>query len=272
MLIGYNCPRPTRENYDDFVSKLKEGLMGLNIKGLSLMVYGSYVRNDCDFGRSDIDGVLILSDNVVLNKANLASCSVVFSKALGGNNVPIQIGISDLTTMTDGRFNSYNQTFEDYFKQEGTILLGLDYRREFRFSMPTHPEQSPLTFNLRKCRQGLLMSQRDLETDYESFLRKFNKSLDAISRGSKQILHMADGRLTHNRFSALERISQVFPDLDTRLLKELKNLYQHPEELDELYRDTDKTLDVWNRGLTFFEEMIKTYVERFPLEVSDKQP
>ena len=44
MILGYNQARPTAENYHDFQSKLVSGLKNLDIEGLSLMFYGSFVR------------------------------------------------------------------------------------------------------------------------------------------------------------------------------------------------------------------------------------
>ncbi len=266
MLLGYNQPRPKEENYSDFMNKLVAGLKGLTIDGISLMIYGSYSRGEMDIGRSDIDGVMIFEEDVVIDKNHLTLCSKVLAEALRGNHVPFQVTVSDLRTMQDGRFNCYNVSFKDYFSEEGIVLVGSDYRVQFVYEMPSHPEQMTLAFNLRKSRQGLLFAEYDRENDYEQFLRKFGKSLDAVSRGSKQVLHMVDGVLTKNRFSALQRIPQEFPDFDTEPLARIKHLYQHPDRLDELYRKPDEVIVVWSSAVTFLEGLIREYLNRFPNE------
>ena len=155
MLLGYNQPRPTEENYADFRDKLIAGIKDLDIPGLSLMIYGSYVRGDHDVGRSDVDAVMVFPDDVVIDKKNLAQVAIVLHQALKGNNIPFQVSVSDLTTMKDARFNTYDESFKDYFFEEG-IIVGADYRKEFRYELPTMSEQTPVRFNLRKARTKLL--------------------------------------------------------------------------------------------------------------------
>lgn len=271
MLLGYNQPRPARENYLDFMRKLEKGINRADIAGLSLMIYGSFVRGEMDFGRSDIDGILIFDDDVVIDKEKLAVCSTIVAEALAQNHIPFQVTVTDKRTMRDGRFNAYNSTFENYFKEEKVLLFGPDYRPEFNFEMPFHPEQGPLTFNLRKTRQGLLFAEYEQQYDYEQFLKRFGKSLDAVSRGSKQVLYMIDGTFTKNRFSALQRINAEFPRLDVEPLAEIKKLYQHPKKLDALYRRPTEVVRVWNDSLTFLEEMIKGYLDKNPRDKQNDQ-
>jgi len=75
-------------------------------------------------------------------------------------------------------------------------------RPEFCYELPTMNEQIPVRFNLRKSRTGLLFAEHDREEDYETFLRRFTKTLDSVSRGSKQILYFSDGEMRKNRFAA----------------------------------------------------------------------
>ncbi len=264
MLLGYNRERPRREDYADFLDKLTKGLKDLDIDGLSLMIYGSYVRKEIDVGRSDIDAVMLFPEGVVIDKEHLASCAKVLSAALRGNDVPFQVTVSDMATIRDGRFNPYNPSFADYFRDERKVIVGPDYTDQFKFKMPWHPEQGPLTFNLRKCRQGLLFAEYDQKEDYEQFLKRFGKSLDAVSRGSKQVLFMADGKLRKNRFSALDRITQVFPSVDIEPLRVIQELYHHPEKLDALYRQPEELIRVWNTSVSFLETVLGVYIKNFP--------
>ena len=261
MVLGYNEQRPRKENYQDFVKRLREGFRDLGKQEVSLMFFGSYVRGDYVAGRSDIDAVLVFPDEVVINKGRLNTASVVLARSQKDNNIPFQVTVADLTTMRDGRFNSLDPNFQAYFNEEGEIIVGPDYRTQFTYSLATHSDQNALRFNLRKSRLGLLLLEYDKENDYEKLLERFNKTLDATIRASKQILAMIDGNLRKNRFSALEELSRIFPDLDINPLARIKNLYHNLGELDNLYKNLNDLTIVWNESVTFFESLVKSYLE-----------
>lgn len=260
MILGYNQPRPLKENYLDFQSKLVKGLKQLEIPELSLMIYGSFVRGDYDAGRSDIDGVLEFPDNVVIDKTNLDLCSRVLEDALSENHIPFQVSVCDRATLMDGRFNPYTSDFEDYFKDESVILVGKDIRKHMKFKSQKSGDLHSLSFNLRKSRTGLLFSRYRLKYDYEQMLREFNKTLDSVSRGSKQILHLIDGEIRKNRFSAIERIKSDFPEVDIEPLKRIKRIYEKTDELDFLYAHPEELLPLWNQALTTFEQIVRAYI------------
>ncbi len=261
MVLGFNEIRPQEKNYRDFLEKLRDGLGNLGKQGVSLMLYGSYVRGDYDAGRSDIDALLVFPDEVIIDKQKLNTASKVLAHAQRGNNIPFQVTVTDLRTMRDGRFNSFDPNFEAYFGEEGKVIVGPDYRNQFAYSVATRSDQNALRFNLRKSRLGLLLLEHDKEEDYEKLLERFNKTLDATSRASKQILAMIDGNLRKNRFSALEELSKVFPDLDTKPLRRIKSLYHNLEDLDLLYGNTEKLVVIWNESVTFFESLVKAYLD-----------
>ncbi|MBI4116869.1 nucleotidyltransferase domain-containing protein [Candidatus Pacearchaeota archaeon] len=264
MVLGYDEPRPTRKNYDSFLERLVAGLEKLNNPEICLMLYGSYVREDFVPGRSDIDGVLIFPRDVIIGKSVMRYLSKTIANAQRGNNVPIQITPTDLRTMSDGRFNSYEENFKNYFKEEGKIIFGHDYRDRFRFEPPSISEQTPLRFNLRKSRIGLLHSEYDKEKNYGKFLENLNKAMNAASRGSKQILFLMDGKLRKNRFSALDEIRNIFPQVDTKPLKRIKDIYDNPRKLDGVYKSPIQATRLFYNSVTFFEEMIKAYLDANP--------
>lgn len=196
MVLGYqNEKRPNEKNYKSFIEKLVQGLESFDKDELSLMLYGSYVRGDYNPGRSDIDAVLVFSDDVIIDKLKMNKFSKILACAEQDNNIPFQVTVCDLTTMKDGKFNSFDPNFKNYFDDEGKIIFGHDYRNEFSYSLADNSDQNALRFNLRKSRIGLLFFETDKSNNYEKLLEKFNKSLDAVSRSSKQILGMIDGNL-----------------------------------------------------------------------------
>lgn len=264
MLIGYDCKRPEKENYEKFEKKLVSGLNGLGIEGLSLMLYGSYVRKKYDIGRSDIDAVLIFPDDVVTKKRNLFASAKVLAEALRENNIPFQVSIGDPTTIRDGRFNSYMEDFEDYFSKEGKIVVGPDYRCSMKYLELKSNVMHKCSHNLRKARSGLLFSFHDLEFDYENFLRNFRGGLDSAINSTKQIAYLSDMNLRKEKFSSLEFVSMNFPDVDLRPLEIIRHMYKHPRLQDNLEKDPDKVLKLWAASLTTFEQLIREYIKKNP--------
>lgn len=266
MVLGYNKSRPTAENYHDFIDKLVRGLKDLGNGGLSLMIYGSFVRGDYTPGRSDIDAVLTFPHDVVIDKEFVHEVSVALHEALDGNNVPFQVSPLDITTMRDGTFNSFTYEFYSYFQSEGKVVVGPDYRTEMACLQTKSGEENTLSHNLRKARQALLFSEHDKQENYEKFLERFDSSLNAASRGSKQILYLIDGELRKNRFSALKELPGHFPAVNLEPLERIRDLYDNPEKLDKLYKNPDETIRVWNSAVTFFEEVIREYIRKFPCQ------
>lgn len=168
MLLGYDVERPKKKNYVDFRDRLVSGLSNVDLDGLSLMLYGSYVRGDYVPGRSDIDGVLVFPDDVVIDKEKLMECSNALEEALRENHVPIQISVTDLTTSQDGRFNSYGDDFEEYFMEEADILMGPDYRNQMTYLSAKPGVLHTSSFNLRKSRNGLFRAVYDREHDFQA--------------------------------------------------------------------------------------------------------
>ena len=127
-------------------------------------------------------------------------------------------------------------------------------------------EENSLSYNLRKIRQALLFAEHDSHVNYATYLDKFNKTLDAASRGSKQILYLVDGDIRKNRFSALNELGDVFPNLNVEPLRRIKCLYDNPEKLDRLYEHPRRVLRVQREAVTFMEEVIMAYIDEFPRE------
>lgn len=264
MILGYNTPRPRRENYQDFMDKLVEGLNELGDNGLSLMIYGSFLRGDYIPGRSDIDAVLTFPYDVVIDKEFLHEVSLILYNVLKGNNIPFQVSPLDVTTMRDGRFNSFTDDFYDYFRLEGKVIVGPDYRTEMVCLSVKTGEESTLSHNLRKIRKSLLFAEHDRQEDYEKFLEQFNATLNAVSRGSKQILYLVDGELRKNRFSALRELSKYFPTVNLEPLERIKYLYYNLDKLNQLYRNPDEMMLIYNSTSTLLEEVIREYIKCFP--------
>ena len=266
MILGYNQPRPTEKEYHNFLDRLITGLETLGNNELSLMVWGSYPRGDYNPGRSDIDAILFFPYDVVVDKEFLKECSTVLKNSLKGNELMrelFQVTPLDTGIMKDGRFNSFTNDFREYFNLEGKIILGPDYRKKIVYLNKKTGEQASISHNIRKIRQSLLFSEFDIESNYEQFLRGLNSSLNAVSRGSKQILYLADGKLRVNRFSALEELSDFFPRINIKPLEKIKDLFNNPKRLDKVYLSSQEALNLWVSSVTFLEELIKEYIKNY---------
>ena len=197
--------------------------------------------------------------------------SLILAEALHRNPVEFQVTVTDIVTMLDGRFNTFNPSFKDYFKTQSTTVVGPNNIEQFVYEMPVIPDQHELRFNLRKSRTSLLFAEHDKNNDYEVFLERFNKTLDAVSRGSKQVLGMIDGAVRLRRFDAEQELGSVFPQLNIETLTRIRHLYTHVSELDALYHRRGDVLVLWNHAVTFFESLIKAYLEKFPRNVLSSQ-
>ncbi len=260
MTFGFSKPRPTAQDYDGFIKVFSSGLEELEIDGLSLMIYGSYVRNDYVAGRSDIDGALIFPDEYVIDKENLARCSDVLKRALSKHEIPFQVSVNEIATMRDGRFNTYTAEFKDYFAREGKVFLGPDYRGKMGFEEEKSGDLHAMSFNLRKARTGLLFLEHELSKDYERVVGRFSKSLDAASRASKQVFQIMDGKVKGYRFSGLQRVKEELR-VDTSTLERIQGLYEDPGQLDLIYRNRQEMISLWNDAVTSFERIVGAFIE-----------
>lgn len=265
-MIGFNQPRPRRRNYSDFLEKITRGLKGLGEDGLGLMLHGSYVRGDYVAGRSDIDATLILPNDVVTDKKLTREIAQIVNLSLKRNNIQFQVSPQDVTTMQDGRFNAYTHEFLAYFNTEGRITVGPDYRPQMRCLESKTGEMSTLSHNLRKIRIALVFAEKNKEDDYEMYLDQFMKTLNATSRGSKQILFIADGELRKNRFSALREIPKKFPEVNLKPLEEIKYYFDNPQQLDIVYRKPREVQRLQEESVTMLEEIIRAYIRAYPIK------
>lgn len=266
---GFNTLWPTRQQYDDFLIKLQDSLKPFEKEGLTLLLFGSFMRGKGDFnaGLSDIDGVINFTDDIVTDKTRFMKVASAVNYALEGNDVPFQVNVTDSGTWRDGRFVSFNPSYKINFLEDGKIMVGMqpleEFLEQFRFELPTMNDQSELSFNLRKARQKLLLSRYDLYDNPSMAVKNFTSTLKAVTSGAKKICHMSMGKLNPSRFSSLELLPQIFPDLDTFTLGYIRKVY-NPEDLSRIYRNHAQMDSLWQESVTFLETLVKAYIEKFP--------
>jgi hypothetical protein len=268
MVWGYDGPRPVQRHYQKFLDELVDRLNLLGKQGLSLMLYGSYARGDAQYGRSDIDALIIFPQDIVIDKGMIRGVQHGIKDALLNSNPVLRDGFQvtplDKGILHDGRFTSFTPDFEPYFGLEGKVIVGPDYRPEMRYRENLNIEMATLSHRLRKARNALLFSVYDRERNYKQFLRGFYSTLCGVSRGSNQVLSLIDGRLRHAKFSPVHEVEAHFPNVDSVALRTIQELFGNLSLLDELYHEPMEVQNLWGKSITFFEELIHTYVNRFP--------
>ncbi len=228
------------------------------------MGYGSFFRDDFTPGISDIDATMIIPADVVTNKELTRHIGIVVAEALANTHVPFQLSPTDTTTIRDGRFHTYTQDFLDCFDQQGVILIPPDYRTQ----MVCLPEKSgpmhTVSHNLRQVRKALLFAIHYDRVDAEAFVGKFESTLKGVSSSARQILLLTQGTLPGDRFSLLDTLPPLFPNVDFTALQRMKHLYTHLDELDALYRRPNKILSMWEESVTFLEQLARAYIRKHP--------
>ena len=276
MVLGYDELRPTKGNYVDFINKFVVGLEKLGDNNVSFITYGNFARKSYIPGESDIDALLIFPCYVVINKEYLMELSIKLTESLNGNNIRFQASPFDIAILKEGRFNSFTTDEQDYFFSRD-ILFGPDYYSQTKFLLSKRGDLNVLSHNLRKCRQSLLFAKHDMEKDYVKFLEKFNATLHAVVWSPGRICHMINGKSIENKFSAFEEIKFHFPDLNLDPLREIKSIYYNFNKKNLLYKEGEslsldsKLMKVYNNSVTFFEELIREYIKKFPVEITSTQ-
>lgn len=265
MILGYDTKRPSTEDYLDFEEQLISEFSRSSLEGSSIMLYGSYVRKEYDAGRSDIGAVLIFSDDVIINKLKLLQCSNILSSILTKNYIPFQVSVNDLTTLKDGRFTTYGEDFEDYFRKERKIIVGPDYFNQITFMDEKSGVLHIAAFNLRKSRTDLLFSKYHQTHKPETLIKNFERGLSSALNTTKQIAYLTNGELIKNKFNSIGYISDNYPKIKLEVLAQIRYLFKNPTELDSLYLQPDSMITLWTSALNTSEELIREYIKQNPL-------
>jgi len=268
-MMKYKKYRPSKKEYDGFIEYLVEEISKKQPK-TCFYIYGSYARGDYTIGRSDIDGGIILDSDVITNKTKVMELAKIIKESLEQNRITPQINLLDRKTNQDGRFMSYTSDYTNYFKEQAKVLSGPNYIDEMHGLESKPSVLNRTAFNFRKIRNGLLYSLDNLETDDKKFVEDFEKSLDAVAGLPKNLVMMVDGKLIPDKFKSVERIKEIFPDVDYGTLEYVTYLLKNPKEIDDLFNDSQEVLRVWQEALTSFEELVKAFIDKYPLSQNTK--
>jgi len=276
LILSDKMELPTKRDYDNFVREFSEELSKRH-QDVCFYLYGSYPDGRANLGRSDIDGGLILNADFVTDKGQVRDLAEILKRYLINHKLifekrkKTQFNLLDRGTDKDGRFLSYTSDFTDWIKNIGKIISGPDYVREMKgLDFRTGPLHAA-AFNFRRIRNGLLYSSFNLSLDKgENFRESLEKSMEALASLPKKLILIQQGILYPSRPESKRKITEMLPTLDLSTLEKVDFLFNRPRQLYESISNTGVALQLYQKVLTAYEEMLKAYVEEFP-EVSEKE-
>lgn len=253
---------PNKKNYDAFLEDFVSGLNAA-VPDACFYLYGSYTTGECDFGRSDIDGGVILNSSVITPKHQVITISQILASALTRNRVPVQFNIIDRQTAQDGRFLSYTTDYTDWLKAKAKVF-GPDYVQELRGIDYKMGVLEAACFNFRKTRNLLLAALDNIQKDPEKLKKDAEKSAGIASKFPKKLICLRQGILTSNRFTAQDQVGKMFPELDLSALDRINSLQRNVPELITTISDPNRAIDLMTSSLGVVEQLVSAYLSHFP--------
>lgn len=260
---------PKRKDYESFLEGFTNRLSREH-PDCCLFLYGSITNGSCDYGRSDIDGCIILDSGVVTPKDKILSISKIFAEALKYNRVKTQFNLTDRQTNRNGKFLSYTTDYTDWFKDCADISCGPDYVLEMNGLDFKSSCLSSAAFNLRKARRSALKSLDNFATDIKEFQKSIIDSLELFAKFPKKLIWLQEENVIASRYDARIRFSEMLNDLDLSTLDEINILLGKPTELYKQIENSGGALDLLIKSLEGIELMIESYLRKFP-EPSERE-
>lgn len=253
---------PTKEDYDNFVSSFSKKISE-EFPDTCFYIYGSYSDGRCDFGRSDIDGGLILNTDFITDKLKITNIANILNDCLNKNPVKLQFNLLDRGSNKDGRFLSHTKDYVNWIKRKGEIVCGPDYIKEMRGFDFKFGEVYAAAFNFRRIRNGLLYSINE-RANTRIFLDGLEKSLEGLVNLPKKLVNIKTKKLNPNREDTLKLLKEILPDIDCHFLEEVLKLFKTPERFYQRMSDWNKSLFLYKEALTSYESILKAYCSKFP--------
>jgi len=266
---------PTRKDYDRFVKEFSSEVARKH-PNVCFYVYGSYKDGRVDYGRSDIDGGLILNVDFVTDKHQIMDLAEILKECSGSslrirNKRVAQFNLLDRGNNRDGRFLSYTTDYTNWIKSNGRIICGPDYVREINGLDFRAGVLHSAAFNFREIRNSLFESLYNLsQNESGKFEEDLEKAMGCLLSLPKKLIFLREGKIYASRSDCIERLRKMFPDLDLSTSERVDILFKQPTQLDRFLRETGKGLVFFQEVLTAYEEMAKAYINKFP-KVSDRE-
>ncbi|MBT4135666.1 hypothetical protein HOD75_02685 [archaeon] len=262
---------PVKEDYDEFLEEFSKGVRK-NFPSVCFYTYGSVETERCDYGRSDIDGGLILSDGVVSDKDCLLGLSLLLADSVPKNLVSkVHLKVLDRASNHDGRFVSFCQDFREHF-DKAYIRVGLNHLQEISLLDYKAGILDEAATHLSKIRGQLLYFTLDCENLGGSKLGRkimLEKRVGVLERVSKLPMKLVylqtdEKGVIEDRVKSKNRLGSILEDFDFGKLDKINRLLRNPRKLYGVLENDEEALGILECSVDCFEKMIQAYIDKFP--------
>jgi len=260
---------PTKKDYEGFVREFS-GALSREHPNVCFYVYGSFANGTCNYGRSDIDGGLVLDSGVVTPKIDISSIGEILAEITIRRGIKTQFNLTDRASNRDGRFLSYTSDYTDWIKQSGKIICGDDLVSEMNGLNFKSGVLYSSAFNFRKVRNNVLYASYYLQADREEFRKAAEGGLKTLCGFPKKLVWLRGEEIIASRQAARNRLAEILEGINLEAVDRANRLLDNPEQLyAEIERD-DRALELMLGSLEGIELMISDYLRQFP-EFSDRE-
>jgi hypothetical protein len=257
---------PSREDYVAFMEEFTRKL-SRELPTTCFYTYGSINNGDCNYGRSDIDGGLILDSGIITPKDKVLRLSKLFLTALNDKGIQTQFNLLDRKTCRDGRFLSYTEDYTAWLKDTAKVCCGPNYLGEMVGRDFKSGVLHSAAFNF--CGPGgvrnvLLYSLIDANKDGDEFVEKASKALEKVAKFPKKLIWLREGEIVPSRTEARKRLEKLLGDIDLTPIDRINILLNNPQRLYDELANRDRAVDVLAESLESMEQMVDSYLRHFP--------
>ncbi|MFA6023385.1 MAG: hypothetical protein WC781_04840 [Candidatus Pacearchaeota archaeon] len=257
---------PTKEDYAGFMEEFV-GKLSKELPNICFYTYGSINNGDCNYGRSDIDGGLILDSGIVTPKDKVLRLSELFSRTLNNRGIKTHFNLLDRETCKDGRFLSYTEDYTKLIKDTAKICCGPNYLEEMNGKDFKSGVLNSAAFNFcgpRGVRETLLYSLINANMSYDNFIEKVSKSLEKVSKFPKKLIWLREGEIIPSRSEARKRLEKLLEDVDLTGIDKINDLLDNPQALYWELSSKTRAINLLGESLETMEQMISSYLRHFP--------
>ena len=259
---------PTKEVYVTFKKEFANKLA--RYPDVCFFTYGSADDEQrCDFGRSDVDGGLVIDSSIVTDKEKIKSLAHLLAQHLSHTNLRTQFNLIDTTSAADGRFLSYGITYTDFLKKKEIIHTSANFLCTCNGVNYKSEELHTAAFNFcgpAGVRNTLLYSEHSFSDDKKAYAKSVLKSIEKAAKFPKKLVFLQTGELIVSRresLTALENLLLIDKFSDDLIFFDY--LLKNPQKLHTLTTQKEKSIDILTKALNAVEHMLEGYIKKFPV-------
>lgn len=264
---------PHEKDYFDFLERFTKGISEIS-PTTCFYVYGSIINpEECDYGRSDIDGGLILDSGIITQKQEIIKLSELLARSLGSKGLKIQFNLIDRDTSKEGRFLSYSTDYTNWLKKRAKILSGPNYISEMNGRNYKAQVLDKASFNFcgpNSVRNVLFYSLVYYHKSKDEFVERALKATEKVAKYPHHLLWLRGKGVIDSRVEAKRKLESVLEDIDLSKLDKINELLDNPKKFYPYLYNKENAIKILTEGLECMEVMIDSYLRHFP-KVSERE-